>query len=248
LTITPGLTALYDAHNFWRVYSDAVSGQWLAARVSGGDRALKTDMFDEVWTPGLAPLLAGSYRRVTGIDISGDVLQLSRRNAGALLTQADVRSLPFARESFDCVLSPSTLDHFASEEHIASSVAELHRVLRRGGLLLLLLDNPVNPMVWLRNALPFHLVRGVAPYEVGVTCTPARLGEILRTAGFRVVEMTATVHCPRALVVQLARVVGERMRRRLLDTALKFERCGGWPTRFLTGHFTAVHAVKESGG
>jgi ubiquinone/menaquinone biosynthesis C-methylase UbiE len=205
-------------------------------------------MFDEVWTPGLAGVLSASYRNVTGIDISRDVLSGSRHYGGAAaLTQADVRKLPFAGGSFDCVLSPSTLDHFSSEDQIAAGVAELYRVLRTGGELLLTLDNPVNPLVALRNALPFQLAyrMGVSPYRVGVTCTPGRLRKILERAGFRILEMTATVHCPRAFVVHFARLLSRRTRARLLSAAMRCESWRAWPTRFLTGYFTAVHAVKD---
>ena len=239
----PTLGAL---HGFWRDYSDAVTGQWLKQKLPGGRCALKTDMFDEIWSPGLCSVLAALYGTVAGIDISGHVLLGARRNgASTLLTQADVRTLPFATASFDCVLSSSTLDHFDSEDQIVVSLSELHRVLRPGGDLLLTLDNPVNPAVRLRNALPFGLLNriGLVPCAVGVTCRPGRLSEMLQRAGFQVLEITATVHCPRLAVVLLARFLSSRKRRRLLSAVMRFERCSAWPTRFITGYFTAVHAL-----
>jgi SAM-dependent methyltransferase len=235
-------------HHFWRDYSDAVSGEWLKQRLPGGQCALKTDMFDEIWTAGLSPSLTALYGTVIGIDISGDVLHGAQWNAAStLLTQADVRRLPFATASFDCVLSPSTLDHFDSEDQIVVSISELHRVLRPGGDLLLTLDNPVNPFVRLRNALPFKLMNkiGLVPYPVGATCTPGRLQDVLKAAGFHVIEITATVHCPRVAVVLLAGCLSSRMKRRLLSAVMPLERCGSWATRYITGHFTAVHALKE---
>src|SRR5204863_8026948 len=66
----------------------------------------------------------------------------------------DVRALPFADGSFDVVVSTSTLDHFQARADIDTALRELHRVLASDGLAVVTLDNPWNPLVALRNALP----------------------------------------------------------------------------------------------
>jgi ubiquinone/menaquinone biosynthesis C-methylase UbiE len=67
---------------------------------------------------------------------------------------ADVRHLPFPDGTFDAVCSDSTLDHFDSAADIADALAEIRRALRRGGALLVTLDNGMNPLVAVRNAMP----------------------------------------------------------------------------------------------
>jgi ubiquinone/menaquinone biosynthesis C-methylase UbiE len=109
---------------------------------------------------------------------------------GRVERRADVRRLPFADATFDAVVSLSTLDHFDLHTDIETSLAELVRVLRPGGTLILTLDNLANPIIALRAVLPFRLLQaaGVVPYEIGRTCGPRRLGRFVTRAGLEVVE------------------------------------------------------------
>jgi len=61
---------------------------------------------------------------------------------------ADARGLPLRTASFDLVLSTSTLDHFDSRREFVAAIAEIARVLRPGGRLVLTIDNPSNPLYW----------------------------------------------------------------------------------------------------
>lgn len=77
--------------------------------------------------------------RLTGIDLSGDMVALAERNARAAghgerveVRRADVAALPFPDASFDLVVSTFSMHHWAG---ITASVAELARVLRPGGQL-----------------------------------------------------------------------------------------------------------------
>jgi O-antigen/teichoic acid export membrane protein/ubiquinone/menaquinone biosynthesis C-methylase UbiE len=236
-------------NKLWRTHSDAVNRAWLAAwwperRV---ERVLKTDMFDEAVGEGVYRLLVSRARFVTGIDISLTTLRAARIGIGA-----DVRQLPFGNGVFDVVVSNSTLDHFETAEELAGSLRELSRVLRPGGELLLTLDNPLNPLVAIRNLLPFALLHRLrlTPYQVGVTCGPARLRRMLRETGFEVGEVGALLHCPRVFAVRLAGGVqhsGNAARQqRFLTGLMKWERLAHWPTRWLTGYFVAVKAVRRS--
>ena len=51
--------------------------------------------------------------------------------------QADVRDLPFPVQSFDCLVSTSTLDHFSTFGELRSSLEGLIRLLHPSGQLLL---------------------------------------------------------------------------------------------------------------
>ena len=161
----------------WRSHSDAVNLaaclRWWPTRPVG--RVLKTDLFDEVAGEGLVAALAARASSVVGIDRSLEAARASRRRAGAGVVGADVRDLPFADGAFDLIVSNSTLDHFRDAREIARAIAELHRVLAPGGRVILTLDNPHNPVVWLRNALPFRALHhvGLVPYYVGATLSAA---------------------------------------------------------------------------
>jgi ubiquinone/menaquinone biosynthesis C-methylase UbiE len=77
--------------------------------------------------------------RLTGVDLSGDMVALAQRNVRAAghgdridVLRADVAALPFPDASFDLVVSTFSMHHWAA---ITPSVTELARVLRPGGLL-----------------------------------------------------------------------------------------------------------------
>nr|CAA9213317.1 hypothetical protein AVDCRST_MAG63-92 [uncultured Armatimonadetes bacterium] len=241
----------------WRRHSDAVNlallRRWLPPGRTG--RLLKTDLFDEASTDGLFPLLERRSREVWGMDVSPQVVRAARARHPRLQgVVADVRRLPFRAGSFDAVVSNSTLDHFERREDLAASLGELGRVLRDGGDLILTLDNLANPVIALRNALPFFLLQrsGLVPYYVGASCALGGLRRLLAGAGFEVVEADAVLHCPRVLAVFLARLVERRggapSQRRFLRSLMPWEGLGKLPTRFVTGHFVAVKAVKRPAG
>jgi len=236
----------------WRLHSDAVNAR-LIFRWLPNDRTariLKTDLFDEAVSVGLYPKLAQRARQVYGIDVSRVLAERSRRRYPALAVScADVGRLPFPDATFDWIFSNSTLDHLASLEQIADSLRELHRVVRPRGRMVLTLDNRANPVVALRNALPFPLLSrlGLLAYRVGRTCGPATLRGLLEATGWKVCEMDAVLHCPRLLVMKLSslmdRRASTRARERFLRALMHFEALGRLPTRYLTGYYVAAHAV-----
>jgi SAM-dependent methyltransferase len=162
-----------------------------------------------------------------------------------------VRWLPFADGTFDFIVSNSTLDHFESPHEIADGLRELHRVLRSGGQLLLTLDNLANPVISLRSILPFRLLNrlNIVPYYVGPTLGPRRLCHNLKQAGLEVLEVGTVMHFPRIFTVAMARILerraGPETQRRFLRFWMSFEKLSHWPTRFLTGYFLAVRAIKR---
>ena len=216
------------------------------------DALLKTDLFDEAVSEGLYSLLASRARQVYGMDLSAGILRIAwSRHAGLKSFVADVGSLPFNDSTFDVVVSNSTLDHFETHEEIVTSLRELYRVLRPAGRLLLTLDNLANPVITLRQRLPFDPLNrlGILPYYVGSTFRPHHLRRVLERLGFCVSEMGAVLHCPRlpavALCGFLARYATWGAQRRFLRLLMAFEGLSRWPTRFLTGHFIVVNALKR---
>jgi SAM-dependent methyltransferase len=239
--------------DLWRHHSDHVNSalmrRWMPKERQG--RVLKTDLFDEAVTPGLYPVLSAAAVQLVGMDVSAGIAEAAARRHPALeVHTADVRSLPFEDESFDVVVSISTLDHFDDKADIPRALAEIARVLRPGGRLLLTLDNLAQPVVWLRSILPDGplLKLGLIPYRVGKTCTPGKLQKFVREAGLEVQEATAILHCPRVLAVACAglleRHASPKIQARYLSLLSAFERLEHWPSRYLSGHFVAINAQK----
>ena len=85
--------------------------------------------------------------QVTGIDLAHDALSLARRRGVRRLVRASVGLLPLAANSFDVVTSFDVLYHLDVEDDVAA-LAELQRVLRPGGVLLIRLP----AFDWIRGA------------------------------------------------------------------------------------------------
>ncbi|MHB0857154.1 MAG: methyltransferase domain-containing protein [Anaerolineae bacterium] len=237
----------------WRAHMDAVNSEllsrWLREPMVG--RSLKTDLFDEALGDGLMPLLRSQTQMAVGMDVATATVSAARaRHEGLMGVSADVRALPFGADTLAVIVSDSTLDHLADLSEIAASLAELARVLQPGGELLLTLDNLANPLMALRAALPWGLLRrlGLVPYYVGASCGPDRLKRMVQNAGLQVIEVTAILHGPRVLGVALAKLLAGRGRGRIARLYLRAlwacERLGRWPTRFQTGHYVALRAIK----
>ncbi len=241
-------------HALWRSHSDAVNSALLELWLPQAPvaRILKTDAFDEAVTAGVYPVLARHGGQVVSLDVSTDALRAARARYKKLQTVVgDVRALPYRAGSFDIVVSLSTLDHFDKLDELRDAVAELARVLPVGGQLIITLDNLLNPLIALRGLLPFAFLKwcGLVPYPVGVTCGPFRLRSIVESSGLEVVARRAIVHCPRVLAVHVARLLerfpGPRARRLFLRWVGAMEVLDRLPTRYLTGHFVALLAVKR---
>jgi 2-polyprenyl-6-hydroxyphenyl methylase/3-demethylubiquinone-9 3-methyltransferase len=86
-----------------------------------------------------------------GADFSSTALGIARRKTledcgegiHARFTQADAQQLPYAKESFDIVISCETIEHVLDP---LSAVMEMARVCRTGGLLYLTTPNYFNAM------------------------------------------------------------------------------------------------------
>ena len=221
------------------------------ARGIPAGRLLKTDLFDEAFGDGLTPWFEAHGHDVVACDLAfSTVSGASRKPASVAAAVADVRQLPFSTCVFDTVFSDSTLDHFDSEAGIRESLLELHRVLQPGGTLLLTMDNPVNPIVWLRNLSPgFWMRLGVVPYAVGATCGRRRLTRLPEPDRVRRDLGGTIMHVPRVLIVALCRLMARHGTTRpgawLERWLLRCEALGRLPTREITGHFVAVVARRR---
>jgi SAM-dependent methyltransferase len=235
----------------WRGYCDrlyiSLLDRWLSDDPVA-HRALKTDLYDEALDKGLVGRLGQSAQKVFGLDLSlPTVHAANRRHKELATTQMDARALPYRGESFDLVLSNSTLDHFPTKADIDLALAELARVTRPGGRLIISLDNLSNPIIRLRQALPASPLRrtGLVPYYVGATHNAKGMTAALERAGFEVTETATLMHCPRVAMVPIAKALskGDSSGERFTRLLMSFERLGRLPTRRLSAHYVAAKAI-----
>jgi SAM-dependent methyltransferase len=253
--------ASQDASATWRAYMQAayrdLLARWLPRTHAG--YTLKTDLFEEAVTP--YHLFNDLGPRAAGMDISPGVVQaaahriggpnpnMAPRGAPPMLV-ADLRHLPFAGQSLGNVISGSSLDHFQDKHDIAVALGELERCLAPGGCLIATFDNPHNPIVRLRNGLPFGWLAKLrlVPYFVGATYNRADIVREFSALGLRITHVSAIVHVPRAPAIWLAMLrecVGLPGVSPLL---LRTYRACDWlektGIRFWSGYYLAVRAEK----
>ena len=242
----------------WRAYMQqcytALADRWFAGTPEG--LTLKTDLFEEAVTP--LHLFGALGQNAIGMDLSLAVVRAAsarlRRERhtphAPPLVVSDLRTLPFANHSVARILSGSSLDHFEQHTDIAVALAELVRCLRPGGCLVVTFDNPHNPLVWLRNALPFSwLTRiGLVPYFVGATYSRADARQTLTALGLEVTHMGSMGHVPRAPAIWAS---DWHARRSTRVSPLLLRLFGWWdtwlndtPLQFRSGYYLAVRAIK----
>lgn len=213
---------------------------------------LKTDLFDESLSEGLQPLLSQHTHGFFGMDLSLPTTRLAKSKHNQLKAiVADVRNLPFKSESFDVIVSNSTLDHFQTSAEIVDSLKELNRVLKGEGQLFITLDNVSNPSIFLRNILPFKILNhlGIVPYYIGKSFGPRRLKSTLESLNYLVVEVTAFWHFPRLFLGGVAfwveKYFSEQLKQNFVESILSFECLSKLPAKYLTGQFVAARAIKR---
>ena len=228
---------------------DHVAFTMLCDAVAPGARVLKTDCFDEaLGTPHPAAAIAARAWRPVAVDVGLTIAAGAARNGGAGIAVADVRRLPYPDGAIDAVFSNSTLDHFADAGEIGKALAEIRRVLRPGGRLLLTLDNPRHPLVALRNALPRRATEaaGITHFYVGATLAMSAARRLLARLGFEPRGAGYLMHAPRWWSIRrLARVERDKPERIpfLIKRLLAAERAARWPSAPLTGHFLWIDAA-----
>lgn len=238
----------------WRAYCDQLH-QTLLTHWAGQhrhQRALKTDLFDEAVGEGCIGSMLRIARHVHGIDISAAVVSRAQHGHPTLRAAAgDVRYMPYRSRSFDLVVSNSTLDHFESTEEVTGALQEIARVLHDEGRLIVTLDNPSNPLLWIRARLPQRILHRmhVTPYFMGKTLSRPRLTEALLRAGLQVQASGYIQHVPRIVAVGLCRALQrhEVMAAWLPTFLLRMERLSQWWSAPITGNYVAVLATRTPG-
>lgn len=217
-------------------------------------RVLKTDVFGEATCPPRAfSWDIGSPDNLVSVDISFDLTRTAHENAAQLgygsatYVTGDARTLPFADDSFDLVVSDSTLDHFHASTDIGQGIRELARVLRPGGVLIITLDNPTNIAEPLFRA---WIAAGRSPYFIGKTLSARALQHAMRRAGLEVTHSTGIIHNPRFFAKASMRLLRqaqppyyETIAEQMIRAHDSLERL---PTRLFTAQFVAARGVKTA--
>lgn len=110
----------------------------LHARLLGAVRDVRGDLLDAgCGTGGFLAALRGGHPRLRAVGLEWDSRAAARaaRKSHAPIARGSVNAMPFAGESFDAAVAADVLCHEAVDP--TTALAELHRVLRPGGLLVI---------------------------------------------------------------------------------------------------------------
>jgi len=226
--------------------------------IEGSRTILKTDLFEEAFHSGQILFdVAGVNSSAVGIDISPDIVSRAgarSKEYGPDLGQyvcCDVRRLPFRSDSIDLIISHSTLDHFPDERDIFAALKELGRVLCPGGTLILTIDNKINLTYPPYFVMRLWMALGLSPFVIGKTYSLNQFKSMQHNIGLSIEEATAIGHYPHpeVLVAGTVRFLHSVSKGKLDNKISKgldlLERLERRRTRFLTGRYLAIKAVKR---
>jgi ubiquinone/menaquinone biosynthesis C-methylase UbiE len=97
----------------------------------------------------LAALAEELPERRAGFDLSERILETARQRVAADFRQGNLEAIPFADDEFDVVLCSQVIEHVLDAD---AAVAELARVLRPNGILIISTDNARNYVTRTINA------------------------------------------------------------------------------------------------
>ena len=222
----------------------ALVSAWAPAQVRS---VLKTDLFEEGFgEDALLDAFVAAYPVVIGMDVSQVVTAEARRRipTAAGYVVSDASTLPFKAASFDLIVSISTLDHLPPPL-LAGALAELCRVLRPHGCLVLTLDSRHNPLHVFSN----HFRRWLGRIHAERCYTVQEVQTAMAGQPWILTDATAIYHVPfpvNFLAKQAAKMLGAWADGTIRTVVHACEALGSLPTRFFTGRYIAMRLIRTA--
>lgn len=244
--------------------------RWLKGGIPA--RLLKTDLFEEAFGEDQLLFDFSSEVQKFGIDLAYSTVKYAKARASGFdasnldvqnpdtpgsggsiasfhFAVADLRALPFKPQSFDLIISTSSLDHFDSGHDFGRAIQQIVSALAPGGKLIVTVDNLWNPLYF---PLKWLSRFSWAPYPLGYTPSLSRLKKILIHNSLNVLKTDCLVHNPRlistAIFLSLRRILGNRASPWIEGILRAFSWLDTLPTRYISACFVAVAAEAPSGG
>ncbi|MCK9307197.1 MAG: class I SAM-dependent methyltransferase [Methanoculleus sp.] len=120
--------------------------------------------------------------RTIGLDISANALRIAKRSCDAPL-QGDIFRIPLRNGSCDLVYNSGVIEHFPHPANVAA-VAEMARVTRRGGEVIVIVPNTFCLWYKIGKEVAYRMKRFEFGYEEDYS--PIRLRATLEDAGIEV--------------------------------------------------------------
>jgi ubiquinone/menaquinone biosynthesis C-methylase UbiE len=105
--------------------------------------------------------------KLFGFDFSDTIIPIARKNApNTEINQGNLEKLTCADASFDLILCTQVIEHLLDDK---KGLAELYRILKPGGYLIISTDNENNLFTKILNfpifllSLPYHLIKKILP-------------------------------------------------------------------------------------
>jgi SAM-dependent methyltransferase len=126
---------------------------------------------------------------LTGIDVAGTIIEDAKKaNPHVHYDVYDGKRLPYSAQSFDAAFAIAVLHHVPPTSWNAF-IAEMRRVVRRGGIVALIEHNPINPLTQ-------RVVRNLRMDDNAVLLGAGRLARLIADAGMVEIERRFILFTP----------------------------------------------------
>ena len=219
----------------------------------GCNKILKTDLREEAFGEDeILFSLSTKNSQICAVDISEETtknayIKQKVLNLDHQYVTADVRRLPFKDNTFDLILSNSTLDHFVMEDDLIRSLVELKRVMKPAGILIITINNKCNVNFFL--LLKIERALRLIPYPVQ-SYRPKRLRHIFKAIDLPIHDEDVIVHIIspiNSILLILRRFLNGDVLDKVAKRCIQLARWLGErkKTKMFTGWFIALKCVKE---
>jgi len=188
-------------------------------------RILKTDLFEEMLiTDSFFDWLQTKSKNVFGMDISNEIVNKSKKNfpKGNFFVE-DIKKTSFKDDSFDLVISNSTLDHM-SRGDLLHSLNEINRILKPKGQLILTIDNKENKRYYFFYQINKYFC--ISPFRQERCYSKKETIDVLKKTGFEIEETTGIIHIPtpfNKFAITLKKIFGSKANKYIQKRIKKFD-------------------------